>query len=128
MTATALHFVIEGRPRSGKNHMQPIWRGKRMILVKSDAAAEWQASAVQQLVKQRGKRPTLRGPVYVEYTAYQTADVADLDNISSALFDALAKALVIEDDKLIVRQLGMKAIDRQNPRIEVLVQTHTEAA
>ncbi len=86
----------------------------------SDAAKKWQVDAIRQLTDQRkGKnRTTLRGPVFVEYRAYQTADIRDIDNIESALFDALKKALVIEDDKLIVDHRGRKFVS-DTPRIEI---------
>ena len=116
-------YSILGEPVSGKNHMQ-IRRnhrtGGRFIAI-GDAAASWQVEAVSQLVRQRGRRPTIRGPVYVDYTAYQRTDRRDVDNIESALFDALAKARVIEDDLLIVDHRGRKAVDAARPRIEVSV-------
>jgi Holliday junction resolvase RusA-like endonuclease len=120
-------YVIDGRPVSGKNHTKRVWRGGRQYTVKSDAAAAWQVDAVAQLVKQRGRRPTLRSPVYVEYVAYQSADVCDIDNMESALFDALKKALIIADDALIHDHRGRKAIDRARPRFEVTVTPMPEA-
>ena len=118
-------YVIEGVPVSGKNHMQPMVNrktGKRFMKI-GDVAQAWQDEAVAQLAQQRlasGVR-TLDGPVYVEYTAYQPWDRCDLDNMESALFDALKKALVIRDDKLIQDHRGRKAVDKDRPRFEVFV-------
>jgi Holliday junction resolvase RusA-like endonuclease len=119
------YFVITGNPISGKNHMQIRYnpRTESRFLAISDAAQKWQVEAVRQLCEQRkGKnRDTLRGPVFVEYRAYQSADVRDIDNIEAALFDALKKAGVIEDDKLIVDHRGRKFVDAEKPRIEIEV-------
>jgi Holliday junction resolvase RusA-like endonuclease len=116
-------YVIEGRPRSGKNHTKRVYsrRLKRTITVISDAAAAWQLDAVRQISQQRGRAPTLHGPVYVEYTAFQSVDIADIDNMESALFDAIKKAGLIEDDKLIVDHRGRKAIDAMRPRFEFTI-------
>lgn len=123
-------FTINGVPVSGKNSQRIAVNrrtGQRFTL-KSKAAAAWQQNAIAQLTQQRtGKRRhTLAGPVYVEYVAYQATDRCDIDNIEAALFDALRKAQVIEDDKLIVDHHGRKAIDRANPRIEVTVQAASQ--
>lgn len=123
-------YVIEGRPVSGKNHTEIVLNrktGKRFVRI-GKRAREWQVDAIRQLVEQRGRRSTLRSPVYVEYVAYQTSDLADIDNLESALFDALKKALVIEDDKLIQDHRGRKAIDSLRPRFEITVRPLSEAA
>lgn len=114
---------------SGKNHMairKNRKTGGRFIAL-GDVALGWQHEAIRQLVEQRGRTRTIYGPAYVEYVAYQTADVCDIDNMESALFDALKKARVIEDDKLITDHRGRKLIDRERPRIEVTVHAITDA-
>lgn len=117
-------YIIEGVPVSGKNHMQMMVNrktGKRFMKI-GKVAQTWQDDAIGQLTRQRGRRMTIDGPVYVEYIAYQPWDRCDLDNIEAALFDALKKALVIRDDKLIVDHRGRKDVDKERPRIEVSVQ------
>ena len=123
-------YCIHGQPVSGKNSTQIRVNRKTggRFVTTSDAAKTWQMEAVRQLVDQRGRTRTIYGPAYVEYVAYQTADTRDIDNMESALFDALKKARVIEDDKLIVDHRGRKAIDRENPRIEVTVRAIPDAA
>lgn len=123
-------YCIEGRPVSGKNSTQIRVNRKTggRFVTTSEAAKGWQAEAIAQLCNQRGRTRTIYGPVFVEYVAYQTADVCDIDNMESALFDALKKARVIEDDKLIQDHRGRKAIDTARPRIEVTVSAITEAA
>ena len=116
-------FIIMGEPVSGKNKQQIKWNRKtrKPYITKSDAAAAWQLDAIGQLVKQRGRSPTIRGPVFVDYTAYQAIDKKDVDNMEAALFDALKKALVIEDDRFITDHAGRKRVDSARPRIEVTV-------
>lgn len=117
------HYVLEGEPVSGKNHNQ-IRRNRRTgrpYITKGDVAAAWAIDAIQQLVKQRGRQTTIRGPVFVDYTAYQRADTRDIDNMEAALFDALKKALVIEDDRYITDHAGRKRVDPDRPRIEVSI-------
>ena len=116
------YFCIAGVPVSGKNSSRIMFnkKTKSRFVIKSKAAAAWQADAIRQLTEQRKgtNRNTLRGNIYVEYRAYQKSDRCDIDNIEAALFDALKKAKVIEDDKNIVDHRGQKFIS-ENPRIEI---------
>lgn len=123
-------YVIEGRPRSAKNSTQICVNRKtgQRFVRKSKAAGQWQDDAIRQLAQQRGRAKTLRGPVFVDYTVFQTADVADIDNLESALFDALKKARVIEDDKLITDHAGRKRIDRARPRFEIVIREVRDVA
>jgi len=118
-------YVIEGVPVSGKNSSQIAWnkRTGKPFVRKSNAAAGWQMEAIAQLVEQRleYRFPTLDGPLKVEYVVYQPVDRCDIDNMEAALFDALKKALVIRDDKLIQDHRGRKAVDKARPRFEVFV-------
>lgn len=117
------YFCITGTPVSGKNHNQIRFnhKTKKYFVAKGKVADRWQSDAVKQLTEQRtgDNRNTLRGPLFVEYRAYQKWDSCDIDNIESALFDALKKAKVIEDDKLIIDHRGRKFVDKENPRIEI---------
>lgn len=118
-------YVIEGAPVSGKNHTQIAFNpktGRRYVRIGKVAQA-WQGDAIRQLCEQRLKDhlPPLHGPLYVDYVAYQPWDSCDIDNIESALFDALKKAKVIEDDKFIVDHRGRKVVDKARPRIEVTI-------
>lgn len=123
-------FTIQGVPVSGKNHMRPMVNrktGKRFMKIGKVAEA-WQVEAIRQLAEQRLARrlKTMDGPLYVEYVAYQPWDRCDIDNMESALFDALKKALVIRDDSLIQDHRGRKAVDADNPRFEIFISPLSE--
>ncbi len=77
-------------------------------------------------------RQCLRGvriekPVYMKYTWYEPNKRRDLDNISSfgrkVIQDALVNAAILKDDgwKHVVGFSDRFEVDKQNPRIEVLI-------
>ncbi len=77
-------------------------------------------------------RQCLRGvriekPVHMEYTWYEPNKRRDLDNISSfgrkVIQDALVNAAVLKDDgwKYVVGFSDRFEVDKENPRIEVLI-------
>ena len=116
-------FVIQGEPVSAKNSQQIRFNRKTgaRYITKSKAAAEWQADAIAQLVKQRGRTKTLRGDVRVQFVAYQRGR-RDLDNIASAVLDALKKSLVIADDMQVTALAGEKVTLKDcAPCIEIVV-------
>lgn len=73
----------------------------------------------------RGVR--IEKPVHMEYTWYEPNKRRDLDNISSfgrkVIQDALVQCGVINDDgwKYVVGFSDMFEVDKENPRIEVLI-------
>ena len=115
------HYVITGEPVSGKNHMQIRYnrRTKSRYVTKSDAASAWQISAVEQLLEQRGRRKTLRSEVSAELHVYQKNSRRDLDNVVSAVFDALTKAGLIEDDRQIGFLIATGTTVEDAPRVEI---------
>lgn len=118
-----MRYVIEGEPVSGKNSMRIVWSPKRnrRVVVKSTQASAWQLSAIEQLVKQRGRTKTMRGDVCVALFAYQRDKRRDLDNVIASLLDALKKARVIEDDFNVAQVRATRYIVPNEPRIEVMV-------
>lgn len=120
---TPLRLTIEGIPRSGKNSQRIAVNrrtGKRFTL-KSKAATAWATSAFAQLVAQRGRRKLIIGPCAVDLMIYQRADVCDVDNVASLVLDSL-NGVIIGDDSDVVDLRARKAIDRERPRVEIIVQ------
>src|SRR5690348_10482679 len=91
------------------------------FITKSEAAAAWQVEAVQQLLRQRGRRKTWRGDVAVAVHSVQANKTPDIDNVCNAVLDALKVAQIIEDDKDVVSLHGLKSIDRERQFIEVSI-------
>lgn len=112
-------FTIIGPPRTKKNSMRVVRAGNRARLLQSRAAMEWADSAIPQLRSQC--RPGMwRVPVNLHATVYRDRDVGDLGNYLAAICDALEKAGVVQNDRLIGGFDGSRlAIDRERPRVEI---------
>lgn len=115
-------YVIEGIPRSGKNSQQILRAGNgRRFVRKSKAASKWLAEAEAQLLEQGAKRHHFAGKVRVTLTAYQRADICDLDNVICLVLDGL-KDIAMGDDSEVVAIVAEKDIDRARPRVEITLE------
>lgn len=123
-----MRLVILGAPRSKKNSLRRLKRGKRIFTVPSLAHEQWEAVAVAQLVRQY--REWARGlpmgtpidfPVNMKALVYrERAGRADLINFLSAVSDALERAGVLVDDRLVASLDGSRLLlDRERPRVEI---------
>jgi Holliday junction resolvase RusA-like endonuclease len=127
-------LVIEGAPRTKKNSLRRIRRGRKTFTVPSAAHEAWEAIAIPQLRYQWGRvcteadwlrgRVTYGGPwtgdLNMRAIVYRDRAVGDLLNYLASVSDALERAGVVEDDKLIVSVDGSRlAIDRARPRVEI---------
>ena len=122
-----MKLVIEGVPRTKKNGLRRIKRGRRIFTVPSAAHEAWEAIAVPQLAKQF--RAWARGlpmgaPVdfalNMRALVYRDRDVGDLLNYLAAVSDVLERAGVVANDRLIVSVDGSRLLlDRARPRVEI---------
>jgi Holliday junction resolvase RusA-like endonuclease len=117
-------LVIEGSPRTKKNGLRRIKRGRRVFTVPSAAHEAWEAIAVPQLQRglQRYAYPDYDWNRRVNMSAqvFRDRDVGDLLNFLAAVSDALERAGVVADDKLIVSVDGSRLrLDRKRPRVEI---------
>jgi crossover junction endodeoxyribonuclease RusA len=72
--------------------------------------------------------PCLEGPVRVQCTFYRANAVpCDLDNLVKSILDGI-NGRAFKDDRQIVWLEAVKAIDRDNPRTEVELETVEEVA
>jgi Holliday junction resolvase RusA-like endonuclease len=113
-------MVIVGPPRTKKNSGE-MWRPKQggTRYMPSPAYRRWEAAALPQLRIQWAGRAAITGPVNVRATFYREANVGDAVGYYQALADALEKAGVVENDKLIVSWDGTRMRkDAERPRIE----------
>ena len=119
-----MRLVITGPPRTKKNHQRIIRVKGRPVIMQAKTAEGWEASAVAQL---RTQRPISRGfwepatvPVSLRALVYRDRKVGDLGNYLAAVCDALERAGVVENDRLIQSFDGSRLlIDRKNPRVEL---------
>ena len=128
-----MKLVIEGAPRTKKNSLRRIKRGRRVFTVSSAAHEAWEAMAIPQLrvgyLRCRRAVSELVGhqiddpiiePMAMRALVYRDRDVGDLLNYLAAVSDALERAGVVADDKLIVSVDGSRLLlDRARPRVEI---------
>lgn len=118
-----VRLVIEGPPRTKKNSLRRIKRGRRVFTVPSEAHEAWEATAVPQLVRQsRGLTQwAIHGrAVNMRALVYRDRAVGDLLNYLAAISDALERAGVVANDKLIASVDGSRLLlDRERPRVEI---------
>ena len=129
-----MKFTIEGAPRTKKNGMRIVKTRSRARLIQSRAAMKWADDAILQLRSQLHRTVThidyKRGivaaggttitPQNMRAVVYRDRAVGDLLNFLAAISDALERAGVVSDDKLIVSVDGSRlALDRKRPRVEI---------
>jgi Holliday junction resolvase RusA-like endonuclease len=120
-------LVILGRPVSTTNSRRIAYnrRTGRRFTIKSKAYAAWAVDAIAQLAQQRIKprRRTITHPVAVTLTVFRERNTGDLDNFAKGALDALQESGWLEDDAQVVALHMHKDLDRENPRIEILIET-----
>lgn len=119
-------FVIEGAPRTKKNH-QMIARTKagKPFVMQARTARDWENAAQLQLQAQLHR---YRGVTRHDDERWNMAALvyrdrdgrADLLNYLAAVSDALERAGVVTDDRTILGLDGSRLlIDRARPRVEI---------
>lgn len=130
-----MRFVIEGPPRTAKNHQQ-IRRTRRGVpfITKGDVARTWQDEAVRQLQQQfrapvtRRLNPPETGRMNLRALIYRDRRTGDTVNYLQAICDALQAAGVVADDKQIETFDGSRPlVDRRCPRVEIELTTLGDA-
>lgn len=126
-----MKLVIEGPPRTKKNHTRRIRRGRRTFTVQSEAHEMWEVSAIVQLRMQHRRTlvfcaagtaygATIDAPANMRALVYRERNVGDLLNYLASVSDALERAGVVADDRLIVSVDGSRLLlDRERPRVEI---------
>lgn len=121
-----IRLIAPGQPVSAKNHMRPVMAGTRQIIVKGKAADAWYGRVVPALAQQFAATGLARitQPVHVETHQFVKHAIAspenpDGDNAQTACWDALVKAFVLTDDRLILSWGGSRQQDAARPRVEI---------
>lgn len=116
-------FVINGAPRTKKNHGRRVWarKLKRTVSVPSEAFEVWEEKALWQLRQLWRGKPIAR-PVFVAAIFYRQAKTGDAVGYYQGLADILQKAGVVVDDKFIVHWDGSRMRkDAARPRVEIVI-------
>ena len=121
-------LVVIGPPRTKKNSLR-VMRGKggRPFVAQSREACAWEEIAILQLQAQRA-RFDARSPVPLPWVVpanlralvYRDRAVGDLGNYLAAVCDALERAGIVANDRLVAGFDGSRLlVDRKNPRVEI---------
>lgn len=127
---TEIRLTILGEPASKANQRKIVTFGDRPALIKSDKARRYERDALRQIPPVARLR--LEGPIEVEIRIWYASERPDLDE--SVVLDVLqdrwsgrgedrrlVQAGVYRNDRQVRRKLVEHAIDRANPRAEVVV-------
>lgn len=126
-----IRLVCLGQPVSGKNHKRGFVNkhSGKVVVVGSQAAKKWAAAQIPLLARQFAlyRLPMLKGPVCITLWQYlklepKHKNSPDGDNVQSAVWDALTKALVISDDRNAVLWAGGR-FQGAEPRVEIEIAT-----
>ena len=126
-----MKLTILGAPVTKKNH-QRIARNRKTgtpFILQSKQAVSWEKAAVWQLANQwRGRKP-ISSAAWVRATFYRERATGDLCNFMGALADALERAGVVENDRLITCWDSTRLDkDADRPRVELEIFEMREAA
>lgn len=128
-----MKFTIDGAPRTKKTSNRIVRAGKRLRVLPSAQHQAWAESAILQLRTQKGAAGP-RGmsaalgawpfsnqrPMNLRAIVYRDAKRGDLIGYLQAICDALERAGVIENDRLIEAFDGSRqTVDRARPRVEL---------
>lgn len=93
--------------------------------VKTSEAASWAKLMDEQLRAQWGRMLPVECEVFVLMDFYFSSNRGDYNNGSKAVEDALEKAGILRNDRLIRRGTITKHVDRNRPRVEVVIYEST---
>jgi Holliday junction resolvase RusA-like endonuclease len=116
-------FTILGKPVTKKNSARILRsRTGRPFVMPSAAYLNWENTAVLQLQSQNRGAPAITGRVELTAVIYRKRATGDLDNHLSSVCDALQKAKVIANDRL-VASFGASRLDKDaaRPRVEITI-------
>lgn len=118
---TPAEFIVYGAPRTKKTSNRIVRAGRRRYVLPSEPHQRWFCSALPQL-KAQWRRLPLSVPVGVRAIFYRDRAAGDLCNYMQALADALERAGVVKNDRLIGSWDGSRLRkDAARPRIEVTI-------
>ena len=115
----SVKFTILGECASAKNSRKIARLGRRMAIIKSDKARAFETAVKLQAPM---LNPLLAGQLRFTATIYYASEKPDLDG--AVLLDAL-QGKIYQNDRQVREQHFYHAIDRENPRAEIVVELLT---
>lgn len=109
-------LVILGEPASKANSRKLVLIGGKPRFIKSEKARAWWANAERQVPTMH---PLLAGPLVAYVRIFYASQRPDLD--PSLVFDVL-QGRVYENDRQVREMHLYHAIDRDNPRAEIVLE------
>jgi hypothetical protein len=119
-----LRFTLYGKPRTKKNSGRIVPRGRRHVILPSEAWQEWcdaVAPKLRALLASIGRVP-IDYPVNCAALFYRDADRGDAVGFYQGLADLLEHGRAVVDDKYIVSWDGSRLLkDSARPRVELVL-------
>lgn len=112
-----VRIVIPNEPVSKANSRRLVSFGKRPAIIKSKKALEYERTAKKLL---KPIHPLLEGDLIMTATLYYASRRPDLDE--SVVMDVLQGIVYKNDRQLKIKHI-FHALDKENPRAEVLIET-----
>jgi Holliday junction resolvase RusA-like endonuclease len=116
--------VITGEPASKSNSRKLVHIQGRTRFIKSEKALAWTSAALWQLKTGKPAEP-FTGRLGIDCRVFYATERPDLD--VTLVYDALQKAGIVKNDRLFREQHNFHFIDKQNPRVEVVIFRAREA-
>lgn len=116
MTTNNSYHIINIPLKDGSGRTRPA------IMLTGDAK-KWMERAIQELQVQRmqAHAQMLRCRCSILLVVYRVTDVGDVDNYSKGVLDAIAKAGIIENDRLFKDMRVILKVDKSNPRTVITI-------
>ena len=108
-------FVVLGEPASKANSRKIVKFGLRLASIKSKKARDYVDSFKRQV---QAIEPLLTGDVSVSMTIYYATRRPDLDE--SLILDCM-QGVIYENDRQVKEKHIYHALDKENPRTEIMV-------
>ena len=118
----SVRLLVLGEPASKANSRQLVMFGKRPAIIKSKKALAYEKGAAPQILMQcrmAGWRLRAIGPMRVTMTIFYATERPDLDE--SVVLDVM-QGIVYGNDRQVREKHIVHAIDRDNPRAEIVVE------
>lgn len=111
-----IHLVVYGEPASKANSRKLVLFGKRPASIKSDKARAYAQGFERQVT---AIDPLMDGELRVDMWIYYRTQRPDLDE--SLILDLL-QGKVYENDRQVRERHVYHYIDKENPRVEIVIQ------